>query len=452
LVEQGVKHQINRIPKQYGMTVELTNFHRNWFSSDASILWKWQIPAHLSQNAQGQTVTISPQSFEKEFPIHIFHGPVIFNQGKIFFGIGHADTRIDWPLFNNLPEKKEFSQNSVFPHIDIQMALNFLYQTIWNTSIPAFHLTSIDNQNDLQWQGLTIKNKIKGKALAIKGRINFLGGDLNYKVPKSFVHVENLQSRYYLKHEDNGLITGKFSLTLEQLAMQKFDDQQLKLSHLVMDTKSALEQDLFSTEFQVKLASWQHNAVNLGPFNMDLQISKLNATALSHLQKVMQPEQNASPSFRQRNFWSVLATVPDLLKHGLAIDLKDLHLVMTEGPVDVQAHLELAADTASSFLGMQLIQNLQGNIDFNLAQKVLANFMIDMVEKQLQLMETKPETTTSPADLHQAALTRVESKLSELVKSGVFIKDNANYLIHLKINKGELSLNNKPFDSSWLLI
>ena len=192
LVEKGVRYQIAAMPKQYGMTVKLVDFHRHWFSSDAKILWKWQIPAHLSQNHQGQTITVSPQYYEKEFPIHIYHGPISFSKNAAFFGVGHADTRIDWPLFSNMPQKKEFSSNSIFPHVDIQMALNFLYQTTWKTSVPPFKLSSIDNKSVLLWQGLEIYNRIHGRAESVKGQINFAGGDLNLNGLKSYVRLKNM--------------------------------------------------------------------------------------------------------------------------------------------------------------------------------------------------------------------------------------------------------------------
>lgn len=455
LVEQGVRHQINGIPKQYGMKVELTHFQRHWFSSDAKILWKWQIPAHLSQNAQGQTITISPQNYEKEFPIHFFHGPLIFNHGSVFFGIGHADTHIDWPLFNNLPDKKQFSADSVFPRIDVQMALNFLYQTVWKTSIPPFQLSSLDKNDQVKWHGLHLFNKIKGKAESVKGKLESPGWEVISKHSGGYFKIQNLWSKYYLSHDASGLMIGDVKLKIQDLKMKKPVGLAYELSHLSIDSSANVDQDLFSTTIQVKLDQWQSNQHYYGPLNMDMEISKVHALSLSHLKDLLKPEENASPSFRQRNIWSVIASVPDLLKHGLAVDLKDFHLVTPEGDIDAKAHLGLDPDTAASFLGMQLMQNLSGTLDLSFAQPMLANVLMRMVKDQIYLQQGITADTIDAAkskEIERAATERVQTKFAALVKEGVLLRESSNYMMHFKLNQGKLLLNNKQFDPGWLVV
>lgn len=67
LLERQLAHQIAQMPKQYGMSLQLKNFKRHWFSSDAVLHWEWHVPGHLTQNLQGQTVTVSPKILRKIF-------------------------------------------------------------------------------------------------------------------------------------------------------------------------------------------------------------------------------------------------------------------------------------------------------------------------------------------------------------------------------------------------
>jgi uncharacterized protein YdgA (DUF945 family) len=452
LVEQGVRHQISVMPKQYGMTVKLVDFHRHWFTSDAKILWKWQIPAHLSQNAQGQTITVSPQNFEKEFPIHFFHGPISFSKGSVFFGIGHANTVLEWPLFNTLPTKSEFASESIFPHIDIQMALNFLYQTTWKTSIPPFKLSSLNKTNSLNWQGFELYNRIQGRASSVRGQLKFVGGQLDFTELKSYVHLKNLFTKYYLKHHNSGLMIGKIKLKFDHLGFQQFAEHQYQFSDLDLNARSNVKDESFDTEFDTKLGFWTVDGQKYGPLTMDLQISELNARSLAKLQEILQPEENASPSFRQRNFWSVIATIPDLLKHGLVIDLKDFHLDLHEGMIDAKAHISLAPDLASSFLGLQFLQNLQGNIDLSLPKELLNQFLVSMVVSQLHLSQEQEQSSLDATTLEREAGARVQAKLNKLTQDGVLILENSNYAFHISIAQGQLSINNKTFDPSWLLV
>lgn len=451
LVEKGVHQQLDNMPKQYGMSVTLTDFHRHWFTSDAKILWKWQIPAHLTQNAQGQTVTISPQNYEKEFQIHIYHGPLVLTGGNVFFGIGHADTRIDWPLFSNLPIKDDFTKDSIFPHVNIQMALNFLFQTTWNTQIPAFKLTSNNSQNQIDWKGLTIHNKIRNKANSFKGNINFVGGV--FKENKSYFGINNFVSDYNFKHDPSGLYTGKLDFNIGSLDITDLNNNKVHFAKWAVNSHSDVVNGLFSTEFMMNLAELSSNNKKMGPFEIDIEAAKINAAALNQMHEVLKPQQNASPSFRQKNFWSLITAIPELLKYGLEVNLKKFHLVFDNGAIDSNAKIVLLQNNSSSLLSLQPLQNLQGNISIEVSKAILSNMISELVEKQIAA-KTVTENQPSPTaeDIHNAAVSRTTDKLTSLVKSGVLVSQSSNYLMQIKFEKGQFTVNGLAFDPSWLMI
>jgi len=414
-------------------------------------LWKWQIHAHLTQNAQAQTITISPQNYEKEFQIHIYHGPIVFAGGNIFLGIGHADTRIDWPLFSNLPIKDDFTRDSVFPHINIQMALNFLFQTTWNTQIPAFKLTAKNLQNQIDWKGLSIQSKIRSNANAFKGNISFEGGQ--FKQMNSRFGVNNLVSNYNFEHDPSGLYTGKLDFNVGSLDITDLNNNKFHLGKWMVNSHSAVNNGLFSTEFIMNLAEFSSNDKKMGPFEVDIEATKINAAALNQMHEVLKPQQNASPSFRQKNVWSLITAIPELLKYGLEVNLKKLHLVFDKGSIDSNAKIVLLENNASSLLSLQPLQNLQGNMSIELSKALLTNMISELVEKQMTA-QTVGQNQPSPTaeDIHNAAVSRTTDKLVSLVKSGVLVSQSSNYLMQIKFEKGQLTVNGLNFDPSWLMI
>jgi len=451
LVEKGVHQQLDAMPKQYGMSIELTDFHRHWFTSDAKILWKWQIPAHLTQNAQGQTITISPQNYEKEFQIHIYHGPLVVAGGKFFFGIGHADTKINWPLFSNLPVKEDFTKDSVFPQINIQMALNFLFQTTWNTQIPAFKLTAVDLQNQIDWQGLSIHNKIRDNSKSLKGSIQFKGG--LFKQNKSVIGINNLESNYNFNHDATGLYIGELGFNVSSIDIQDLNQHKFHFGNWFVDSRSDISDGKFSTEFKMSLDEFSSADKKMGPFEIDIEAAKINAVALNQMHEVLKPQQNASPSFRQKNIWALLTAVPELLKHGLEVNLKKLHFVLDNGTIDSNAKIVLLENNSETLMSLQPLQNLQGNLQLELTQTMLSQWISELVEKQMSAQQLSPDQSpASSENIHQAAMSRTNDKLASLVKSGVLISQASNYLMRVKLDKGQLTINDLPFDSSWLIV
>lgn len=450
LVEKGVRQQLAAMPKQYGMSVELTDFHRHWFTSDAKILWKWQIPAHLTQNSQGQTITISPQNYEKEFEIKIFHGPLVMTSDTFFIGIGHADTHIQWPLFSNLPVKENFTKDSVFPSINIQMALNFLNQATWNTQIPAFKLKAVNHSNQIDWHGLEIHNKIKNNAQSFKGEIDFPGAHINQQ--NTLLDINNLHSDYHFKHDDSGLYIGKLGFDVDTLSIKDTQNHDFQVHEWKVASHSEVDQGLFSTELDVHFKDVIVNGEKFGPLALALELSKMNASALNQMHEILKPQQNASPSFRQKNIWALLTTVPELLKHGMDIRLKQLDLNLEQGKINTHAEFVLAPDEAGGVMALQSLKNLQGHIEIQVTQTLLSHWLKDLLEKQISIQQASLSSSVSADEVHDAASSRADQKLKELVSLGVIKTNTSDYIFHINLSNGQLLVNNLPFNPAWLVM
>jgi uncharacterized protein YdgA (DUF945 family) len=450
LVEKGLQHQMNAMPKQYGMTLELKDFQRHWFTSEAKLLWKWDIPAHLKQNDQGQTITISPQHYEKEVQLHIFHGPVVLRNFKPFLGVGYASTVFYWPFTAaNEPAPTQFSKESIFPEIHVSMSLDFFMHTHWKTEVPPFKLLAQDKKAEIDWGGFVLKNTISTNLNRIKGQLNLK--DLTIKKTDGVTEINTLDTAYDFKMDPVGLYIGDadFSLNHAQMAKDVFIDQ-VKIKNI-----AEVQNNLFSTRFDASLKSASLNGFQLGPFNAEFKLSQINAPALVKAQQNLQQQQNASPSFRSKGFLSLAAAIPELLKYGVKMDLSQFHLVLPDGSIDSHLSLILPADEASSsMMNLQRMQALKGDAEIKLSKTLLKNALVDIVEKQMksqqQLALDPAANPASDQEIEKVATTRTTEKIEALVKAGVLREQNDTYVLNFKLQTSQVTVNDLPFDPAWL--
>lgn len=445
LLERQLAHQIAQMPKQYGMSLQLKNFKRHWFSSDAVLHWEWHVPGHLTQNLQGQTVTVSPKNFEKDFQVTIFHGPIVFKSHSPFFGIGYAKTSFDWPL-EQRDNAKAFTPDTVFPKVNLNFAVDFLMRTNWETDIPAFQLISSQNQNKFVWNGMALSNRISAHLDKIKGQFRLIGLDVINEAQT--IGLQHFDSHYAFKLDNSGLYVGDLNFSIESMHMNEFEFKNLHINN-----HSSVENELFTTEIDAALKSMKFNGLALGPLELDLQLGHLDAATLKKIHQSFQQQQNASPSFRNRGLWSLTSSVPELLKNGLLFHVKKCHLVLENGAIDGQMNLQLPADNAGIIFNLQRLQNIVGDAKVKVTQSMLKDWLIELVAKQLGTQPLSLENTPyDPAQIKEVAQTRVVDKLNSLVKAGVLTEESSNYLINMKLENGQLIINNLPFDPSWLII
>jgi len=450
LVEKGLRQQIEAAPKQYGMTIELKDFKRRWFSSDAKLYWKWFIPAHLTQNQLGQTVTVSPQHFEKEFNIKIYHGPIIIHDKMPFFGVGFAETTLNWPLLNDGPKKEDFDSKSVFPVIKLSMAFNFLLQNHWTTSIPAFDLIGKSNQDEIKWKGLELKNQVDRNLSHVDGKVDFAGITL-HKLGMSF-DIQNLNTNYGLNQDASGVFTGHINVDLKDMGSSGLAEHEWHINNFMLRANSNVEQEHFSTNAVARLGSLDLNKEHQGPFDIDMQISKVNAKTLAKLHQSLQQNQNASPSFRSRGMLAVIASLPELLKYGLEVDIKKFDLHLSKGQVALNMNLSLPAETAgASMWNLQRLESLEGEINLKMSQSLFKDWVMDVLKRQLEASDLSLDNQQNLPDIESVALKRSNDKILSLTSQGVLKEEATDYLMHIKLHQGQWTVNDLTFDPAWLM-
>jgi len=329
------------------------------------------------------------------------------------------------------------------------MALDFLMHTHWKTEVPQFKLIDKDKKSQINWGGFILKNTISADLNKIKGSLDLK--ELDIKKPDASVALSSLDSEYDFKLDPIGIYVGDADFSLKHIALAK----DVEIDELKIKNIADIHDNFFSTQFDGSLKSANINGFQFGPFNADIKISQINAQALAKAQQTLHQQQNASPSFRNKGFLAVVAAVPELLKYGAKLDLSQFHLVLPEGTIDSHLSLAMPADESQSpMMNIQRMQSLTGDASLNVTKTLLKSWLVDVLQKQIQSQQQlsldPAAAAATPQDISQMATSRTTEKVDALIKAGVLIEQGDNYILNIKLQNGQVTVNNLPFDPAWL--
>jgi hypothetical protein len=113
-----------------------------------------------------------------------------------------------------------------------------------------------------------------------------------------------------------------------------------------------------------------------------------------------------------------------------------------------------ADDSNSPMMNLQRMQALTGNADLKVTKTLLKNWLIDVLQRQIQSQQQlaldPAAAAATPQDIAQMATSRTTEKVDALVKAGVFLEQDDTYVLNLKLLNGQVTVNNLPFDPAWL--
>ncbi|WP_083852149.1 DUF945 family protein [Legionella tunisiensis] len=152
VLERTLSKNVNSIPKSPILSVELDDYQRGWFSSQALLAVKMHIPAQETTDEEGETKTEPPADVDMSFPLIIHHGPFIISNYGMGFGMGQVTTR---------------------PETHFHVLVNYFNKTIFNYAIPAFTIKgqggSDEGNFQAEWLGLNA-------LLCVSPNLDKLGG------------------------------------------------------------------------------------------------------------------------------------------------------------------------------------------------------------------------------------------------------------------------------------
>ena len=297
LTERTIRKNIEVIDQSNGLYAEIEQYHKGLFSSDAQIKWRLHIPERVVKDANGQPQTLPAQDFNMEMPLTVHHGPVIFANNRLRFGLGYAESVFPFPEQYNEQFDAQFTKESVKPQLDLSIFVNYLNESTVDFKVPNFKLIAKDGSGSFEWLGMDSSTTMSSGMGKVEGKIKLDG--LNATKDDTKITLSKVSSDYDLHETPAGLYLGDANFTLPSFYVLVKDQKLFEINDLVIKSDSDIEQHLFNTHFNVAIKSMLANGQNYGPGELEVALRNLDADVLAKINQQTTAMQNGNDMQRQ---------------------------------------------------------------------------------------------------------------------------------------------------------
>lgn len=473
LTESKLRDSLAVISQSNGISASVASYDRGWFKSNAVINWGLHLPEHTTTSPTGQVQTVAATNLDIQLPITIHHGPFIFANNEPRFGLGYAQTSIDMPEKYSKDFNEVFTDQSTKPKLDLSIFVNYFKTTNLDLAVPAFKLFAKQG-GEFDWLGMSSSTEISSNRDSIEGNLTVDG--LNFSKDQMKTTMGTVTSEYNLHKNESGLYLGDGSFSFPSLVVTNNGAKILEVTQLDTHSDANIEDGLFNTHFKASIEKVMAHDKTYGPGNFEFALRNLDAVVLSQLNQQLNQAQQASALERQKIMLSMLPELPKLFSKGPEFEIRELTLVMPEGTLDGNMIISLPkADAGNPF---ELIQKIQGKGKLRVPAAVAKTLLTESIRQRLmapqqpaqtiqdgiaQQMQQQAATTvgtdnpsaSAPApqpqvDVAQQAADTADKQLQAMLASGMLTQQGTDYLIEMNLDKGQLSVNGKPFNPAMI--
>ena len=454
ITECTLKKNIALISPSNGLAVNIEQYHRGWFRSKALLDMSLHIPARTVTNQDGQTTTFNEQDFKIQVPIDIYHGPVMVVDSKPLFGLGYAHSHVKLPETYAEKFTQNYTAESISPSLNMTLFVNYLNKSSLGLEMPAFKLVSKQSNATFEWLGMTDQSSISSDRNHVGGRAMIDG--LNFLKDKMNLVLGKVTSNYNLHTTNMNLYLGEADLLISSLVIKEGTEVTLDAQELTIHSTNDVVDGLFNSQLSVKLDKLLTDGKFYGPVSFDMSLKNIDAVVLSKINEQANNMQQGTDAERHQVLMSLIPQLPKLLSKGTTLEVSSLNIGMQDGVVKGNMLVSLPANNLDN--PFQLIQKVKGHGKLEISVAVLKRLIADSAKQALQAQASAGQTTPAdatapvepPKDLEQLATNQADEKIEALVKSGLLINHDSDYVVELELTDGQLLVNGKPFNQAML--
>lgn len=449
-IKSTLNKNINSIPKSSAFNVHLHQYHCGWFSSKAILSIKMHIPAQTITDKNGQPQTEPPADFDIDIPLLIKHGPFIFTNYGIRFGVGLITTQ---------------------PETHYEAFINYLNRTLFRYTLPSLAIEGKigENEGDFQlaWQGLTSLLSVSSNLDLVDGNFQLAGlngAANNPSKPQNNVtfKIGAIDYDFKLKRYQDWLWTGHSHFNSNAIAISIAGNKLFELSGLNFLARSDINHGVMDIHFKLSLQKLFTNNQNYGPGTLHLSIRNLdpNIAAKINQQEFSMIQNNSDPNMITLSFMSEL---PQLLAKGAMIELSEMNLDVPDGKIT--GNFKIAVPENESNDLSQIIQKIYGEGTFRAPMatvKAIAKALLENESPNNEQSNDNEQTNpvSSPASITQSEQTSMDSDnntaknadtlVQDLVSKGLLKTEGNDYVVSFKIENQKIIINGQVFNSEML--
>ena len=460
LTEKTIRKNVEVIDQSNGLYAEIEQYHKGLFSSEAKIKWNLHIPERVVKDENGQPQTLPAQDFNSEMPLTIHHGPVIFANKRLRFGLGYAETVFPFPSQYNEQFDAQFSKDSVKPQLDLSIFVNYLNESTVDFKVPNFKLIAKDGTGNFEWLGMDSSTTMSSGMGKVEGKIKLDG--LNATKDDTKITLSKVSSDYDLHETPAGLYLGDANFSLPSFVVLVKDQKMFELIDLVIKSDSDIEQHLFNTNFNVTLKSLLANGQNYGPGDLEVALRNLDADVLAKINQQTTAMQNGNDMQRQQAMLALLPELPKLFNKGAEFEISKLSLKIPQGQIEGNLFVTLPkGENANPFEVMQKIQGkAKLQVPAEAVKQIMKQSVIQQIAKkpelqqtltqQLQANQTAAQTNQPAPTVEQLAEMQTNKQINALQQSGLITVQGTDFVIEASLDQGKFTINGKPYDPSMM--
>lgn len=457
LTERTIKKNIDVINQTNGLFANIEEYHRGWFSSDAQVKWRVQVPERIVKDDAGNSTTVPAEEYTVNMPMVIHHGPVIFANKKVRFGMGYAETEFPFPAQYNQKFDELFAKESTKPQIDLNIFVNYLNNSQLELALPHFKLIGKDGKGTFDWLGMESTTNISSDMDVIEGGFVVNGMTLNKE--DTTVHLSKVSSEFDMHQTPAGLYLGEAGFHLPSFDVTVKEQKMFSLTDLAVSSSSNIEEGLFSTHFNLDLKSITANAKQYGPGVLEMTLRNLDAEVLASINQQANAMQNGTEEERQQAMLKMLPELPKLFSKGAELEISQCNFQLPEGRVEGNLLISLPkGDNANPF---ELMQKTQGNaklkMPITVVKQLVQQSVMQQMTKQPEMQDALVQQLQGSVPTAQPALTseqlaamQADKQVATLQQNGVIVVDGSDYVIEVTLDQGKFTINGKPFDPAML--
>lgn len=490
ITERTLKQNVLAVNQSNSLFADVVSYDRGWFKSTAQLNWRLHTPERVVRDQTGQVVTIPAEDYKIQMPLVIYHGPIIVADSTLRFGLGYAHSDIAVPQTYADKVSNLFTKESVIPKLNLSLFVNYLNHSHLELSLPGFKLVAKEGGSEFQLFGMKSDVSVSPSQQTISGSLTVDGGVLIKNNVKTT--LGKVTSDYELNKTSVGLYLGKANMSLPSLVVTENDQKKFEVEQFDINSSSAVENDLFSSNFKTSLDKMTVQDKVYGPALLEVSIKNLDAQVLAKINDQANKMQQAPGLERQQAILAILPELPLLLNKGAQFEVEKLSFILPEGIIEGNLLLTLPKGEVGN--PFQLLQKLQGHGKLKIPATLVKGVLVASIQQRLQTQPTlqqamiqqmqndskapdapadKPDTAAdhakadestssqqqeSPAqpkpltaaEIEQQAITQADQKLASLVQAGVLSVQGNEYVIEMNLAQGQLTINGQPFNPAMI--
>ncbi|HHF7366913.1 TPA: YdgA family protein [Legionella bozemanae] len=463
LTERTIRKNIEVIDQSNGLYAEIQRYNRGLFDSEAQIKWQLHIPERIVKDEKGQPQTLPAQDYNMVMPLTIHHGPIIYANNKLRFGLGYAEAFFPFPEQYKQQFDTQFTKESVKPQLDLSIFVNYLNESTVDFKVPNFKLIAKDGSGNLEWLGMDSSTTMSSGMGKVAGKVVLDG--LNATKDDTKITLSKVSSDYDLHETPAGLYLGDANFSLPSFDIFVKDQKMFSINDLAIRSDSDIEQHLFNTNFNLTLKSVLANGQNYGPGELQVALRNIDADVLAKINQQTTAMQNGNEMQRQQAMLALLPEVPKLFNKGAEFEISKLSFTIPQGQIEGNMFVTLPkGENANPFEMMQKIQGkAKLQVPAEAVKAVMKQSVLQQIAKKPDLQQTLAQQlkatqdgsqTNQPAapapTPEQLAEMQTNKQINALQQNGLITAQGKDFVIEVSLDQGKFTINGKPYDPSMM--